>query len=187
MKIAEFLDEILIGQIDLIQNIGKTGGKDCHFLSFSLICSGIEFLGACLDDNSFEKVGQSERRFKAALKELFPVQYHEHVDILYASLRCGLVHVALPQSNIGLTQEKESRKFGTKHLSKHSDRLILISECFFDDFKKACSEIKKRIGEGKLHHPKLLIDFFLVQGGTSDSRTSFGLTEPCSGSSRRSE
>ncbi len=164
MKIEEFINEILIGQIGLIQNIGKTQGKDCHYLSFLLICSGIEFLGSCLDEHDFHKVGLSRDRFKRAIVELFPPEYHKHAKTLYESLRCGIVHSALPKSDIGLTQEKESTKYGTRHLVEKINRLILISETFYTDFKNACEELKGRIRDGKLAYPKLQTDFFSVPG-----------------------
>jgi len=165
MKVTEFIDEYLVGQIGRIQDIGKRSGKDCHYLSFTLICCGIEFLGACLDSDPFDKPVRYGKRFKQAIKELFPVEYHKHDETLYKCLRCGIVHVALPKSNIGLTQKKESNKYGTKHLEvDHSGRLILVSETFYNDFKEACEGIKRKIKDGEIVDPKLQTELLSLPG-----------------------
>lgn len=184
MKIDEFIDEMLVGQIGRIQDIGRIEGKDCHFLSFALICSGIEFLGACLDEKDFNESGLSEKRFKHAIEKLFSRKYRQYADILYSSLRCGIVHVALPKSDIGLTQDKERLIYGTEHLVKRADRLFLVSETFYKDFMSACEELKRKIQTGEISHPKLQTDFFSVPGeklvGLSNCAST---TSECSGSS----
>lgn len=182
MKIDGFIDEILVGQIGRVQDIGKGGGKDCHYLSFTLICAGIEFLAACFDDHPFDEQGHSKKRFKCAIEELFPDKYYEHADKLYGSLRCGLAHVALPKSDIGLTQLKESEKFGTKHLVEHSERLTLISETFFSDFVSGCEKLKTKIKEGELTDTKLQGDFFSVPEEVLHNIGSSVTSPPVSGS-----
>jgi len=182
MNIHGFIDGILIGQISRIQDIGKDGGKDCHYLSFTLVCVGIEFLGACFDGHPFNEQGHSKVRFKRAITELFPANYHKHAQRLYTSLRNGLAHVALSKSDIGLTQIKESKLFGTKHLTMHSGRLILISEAFFDDFVSACEKLEEMIKRGELTNPKLHGDIFFVPGESLHYISSSVSSPPASGS-----
>lgn len=151
MTIKQFIENVLIKEIQQIQDYGH------HYFSFLLIASGIEFLGACLDDKLFHTKDQSSERFKKAIKELFPKTYHSYADRLYSDLRCGLAHVSKPNRGIGLTHQDEAAKFKTKHLQKtNTDQLILISEEFFEDFKRACNTVLNR-SEKDLTKPFLAI------------------------------
>ena len=52
MKISDFIQEVLIDPFREIQQ-----NEENHYISFSLICQGIEFLGACLDSEPFSAKG----------------------------------------------------------------------------------------------------------------------------------
>lgn len=120
--------------------------ENFHFISFSLIAVGIEFLGACLDENPFLKEAHSKERFTEAIEQLFDKRYYHHRFKLYKNLRCGFVHVLLPGEDIDVIQQSEvDITKGKVHLGKYKNRLVLVSQDFYEDFTKACEEIIKRI------------------------------------------
>ena len=67
MNISDFIQEVLIDQFKEIQQ-----NEENHYISFSLICQGIEFLGACLDSEPFLAKGLGAARFRRAIHDLFP-------------------------------------------------------------------------------------------------------------------
>ena len=155
MNILDFIQKVLIDEFKEIQ---KDEGHP--YISFSLICQGIEFLGACLDSDTFSNKGLSAARFRRAIWDLFPISYHEFnrgsgkpFD-LYENLRCGLFHAIFSGSRLELIRRSEKAKFNANHLEVKEilgmNRLILVLEDLFDDYEKACQEIIARIGDGRL-------------------------------------
>ena len=168
MRIADFIQKVLIDEFKEIQQ-----DAGYHYISFSLICQGIEFLGACLDPNPFSNKGLSAARFRRAIYDLFPPSYHEFnrgsgtpFD-LYEDLRCGLLHVILPGSPLELIRRAEKPKFDANHLEvreiRGGDRLVLVSEDLFDDYEKACKEIIARIRDGRLGGGKFERDLLATE------------------------
>ena len=103
MKILDFIQRVLIDEFKEIQQ------DEGHlYVSFSLICQGIEFLGACLDSDAFSSKGLGAPRFRRAICDLFPTSYHEFNQgsgkpfDLYENLRCGWLQVILPGSRLEL-------------------------------------------------------------------------------------
>lgn len=155
MNIPDFIQKVLIDEFKEIQQ------KERHsYILFSLICQGIEFLGACLDSDAFSNKGLSAPRFRRAVYDLFPSAYHpfnrgsgKPFD-LYETLQCGLLHVILPGARLELIQRSEKPRFDANHLQikeiQGTDRLVLVLEDLFDDYEKACKEIIKRIRDGRL-------------------------------------
>ncbi len=153
MTAAEYI------QLELIDGIGDI--VDQHkFLSFGLITSGIELLGICIDksEDPFFHPNKSGERFRLAIQELFPEKYHQYnirykdnnvpdgkFD-LYSELRCGLNHATFAKPKIGLSQ----RVHNINNLSVNNGKLTLVAEDFFDDFKKACVEVIRRIEKGEI-------------------------------------
>lgn len=156
-------DFIKITLIKEIKEIQQTGNH--HYLSFGLISQGIEFLGCCLDPNSYFIDNQSESRFRNAIKNLFPKKYHPFnikngkYD-LYRDLRCGILHVCLPKPNIELIRRKEIPNFG-KHLEikkiRNKEMLILVSEDLYFDFQIACKKILSKIINNEIVNTKLMV------------------------------
>jgi len=155
MSILDFIQEVLIDEFKGIQE-----DEGHHYLALSLLCQGIEFLGACLDSEAFSNKGLSAPRFRRAIYDLFPTSYHlfnqgsgKPFD-LYENFRCGLFHVILPGSRLELIRRSENPKFSADHLKvkeiRGMNRLVLVSEDLFDDYKKACKEIIARIKDGRL-------------------------------------
>jgi len=145
MTQKEFINHVLINEIGDVVDHHK-------WLSFILICSGIEFLGGCIDgeEKNLNAERRSSKRFNAAILKLFPIQYHKFVkdgkDGIYAQLRCGMNHVALPGMQIALSE----RSSGLANLTDNNSRTVIIAEDFYNDFKKACQSIIKLIEDGSI-------------------------------------
>jgi hypothetical protein len=168
MKILDFIQKILIDEFKKVQQ-----DEGHHYISFSLICQGIEFLGACLDSEPFSAKGLSAPRFRRAIYDLFPTSYRKFNQgsgrpfDLYENLRCGLLHVILPESPLELIRRSEKDKFNSNHLEvkeiRGANRLILVSEDLFDDYEKACKKIIVRMSGGRLRGWKFVGDLLLTQ------------------------
>jgi len=161
MKILDFIQKILIDEFKKVQQ-----DEGHHYISFSLICQGIEFLGACLDSEPFSAKGLSAARFRRAIYDLFPTSYRQFNQgsgrpfDLYENLRCGLLHVILPESPFELIRRAEKEKFNANHLEvkeiRGMNRLVLVSEDLFEDYEKACQEIIARVRDGRLRGWKFM-------------------------------
>lgn len=168
MGILDFIQKVLIDEFKEIQQEGRH-----PYISFNLICQGIEFLGACLDSEPFSNKGLSAPRFRRAVYDLFPTSYHKFNQgsgrpfDLHENLRCGLIHGILPGSQLELIQRTEKTKFGANHLEVREirgiDRLVLVSEDLFEDYERACQEIIARISDGRLRGWKFAGDLLLTQ------------------------
>ncbi|MGD0915826.1 MAG: hypothetical protein ABSB22_05155 [Thermodesulfobacteriota bacterium] len=155
MRISDFIRRVLIDEFKEIQQDARH-----HYVSFGLICQGIEFLGACLDSDAFSNKGLSAPRFRRAIGDLFPTSYHRYNQgsgkpfDLYENLRCSLFHVILPGSRLELIRRSEEPTFNGHHLEVKEiggiNRLVLVLEDLFDDYEKACEEIIARITDGRL-------------------------------------
>jgi hypothetical protein len=155
MNIPDFIQKVLIDEFKEIEQ------EEGHlYVSFSLICHGIEFLGACLDSDAFSSKGLEAPRFRKAIYDLFPVSYHEVNQgsgkpfDLYENLRCGLLEAILPGSRLELIRRSDEAKRHTHHLEVMEiggmNRLVLVWEDLFDDYERACQEIIARITDGRL-------------------------------------
>ena len=159
----DFIQNVLI---DEFKKILQAEGH--HYLSFSLICQGIEFLGACLDSEPFSSKGLSAARFRRAIYDLFPTSYRKFNQgsgrpfDLYENLRCGLLHAILPEAPLELIRRSEKAKFDANHLEvkeiRGVKRLVLVSEDLFEDYEKACQEIMARMNDGRLRGWKFVGD-----------------------------
>lgn len=168
MKILDFIQKVLIDEFKVIQ---QDEGHD--YISFSLICQGIEFLGACLDSEPFSAKGLSAPRFRKAIDDLFPTSYHQFNQgtgkpfDLYENFRCGLLHIMLPGSRLELIRRVEEVKFNAHHLEvkevRGMDKLVLVSEDLFEDYEAACGEIIARISDGRLRGWKFAGNLLLTQ------------------------
>jgi len=114
------------------------------YLSFLLICGGIEFLGKCLDSkNDFCKSKLSEKHFEDAIVKLFPKRYSKLSNKLYLELRCGMVHMSGP-GTIAVTQignDPCGKLQYKKHPHIENGNNALVIEYFYFDFVEACKKI----------------------------------------------
>src|SRR4030042_6349582 len=150
MRISDFIQEVLIDKFKEIQQ-----KEENYYILFSLICQGIEFLGACLDSEPFSTKGLGAPRFRRAIYDLFPKAYHQFNQgsgksfDLYENLRCSLLHVILPGSQLELIRRSEKEKLHATHLEvkevRGIHRLVLVLEGLVCDFEKACRETIARI------------------------------------------
>lgn len=159
MKVKEFIEQVYIKELGEVVYKHKY-----HYLSFSLICMGIEFIGACIcDDYDFKEKGLSEKRFKGAILNLFSLKRYKGMDKdFYSSLRCSLLHYSSPGIKFGLTHREESKKEKTKHLKMKNGKIILVCEDLYDDFKKACEKVIEKIDKEKIESKKVYKDFLSV-------------------------
>jgi hypothetical protein len=155
--IEDFINNVILSNI---KTMVETPGL--QYLSFGVISSMIEFLGACLDSKDFFKGGESERRFSRAIHELdafkeykiyttdrsvsgLPVVQYD----LYTNLRCGMVHIGKPGRKVAFT-EKGDVDDGNKHLEicnfdDGTKRLVIVCEDFFSDLSAAANELLSKI------------------------------------------
>lgn len=128
VSIREFIQDKLYGVLDLLV-------KDERYVyfAFEIIATGIEFLGACMDDDEIDcdKEGCGGRRFRKAINTFQSLQKYKKLR-LYKQLRCGMCHVLLPKFGLKLTM-------GPK--SSLSDNNTLYIDTFYDDFRAACEEL----------------------------------------------
>jgi hypothetical protein len=112
------------------------------YLSFNLICTGIEFLGICVDTNcDWTSINLSSKHFKRAIEDLFPDRYRVIRGRLYKELRNGLVHSQMAGSFFLV--EVKNNPAGTWTYDNHlvSNQNILVLDYFFFDFKQACLKV----------------------------------------------
>ena len=148
MTVSEFI-------VDYYTNLEKTC-KDNPYISFGLICAGIEFLGKCLDErHEFDKFKPQlpAEQFNKAIDELMP-KYSGYK--LYKHLRCGMLHSLLPNKKIWLVERYNANH---PHLSKNdihgTKKTVIILEDFYADFKTACTIVIEKITKKELTHPKI--------------------------------
>lgn len=148
MNILEFIDTVLIDEINDI--IPKHA-----YISFGLISQGIEFIGSCYDKFDFHEQNQSTNRFKTGLEQFDPKYSFFIIGScnLYKNLRCGLLHVFIPKSEISLGEKQKDIKYN--HLQKNklndgTERYVLLIEDFFADFKNALEKLKDNIKSGNI-------------------------------------
>lgn len=173
--LEDFIKDTVIDEIGIMVYTPRL-----KYLSFFVMSSAIEFLGACLDKEDFHKKGISGTRFKKAINELNSFgRYRSFIGSgsgvdLYAELRCGLLHAGLPQSHIELTEHAD-RVCGRMHLQRvtlggriTNPRLILVCEDLYCDICGATKEViaKMKANKGKNYKkadmPFLATDILIV-------------------------
>jgi len=160
MTLEEFIQDTIIDALGIMVNTPKL-----KYLSFGVMSSAIEFLGACLDTEGFHVSDRSRMRFEMAMKSLSTFcQYRKYIGSgkridLYKELRSGMIHALLPQSRVELTQRAELNG-GGKHLQEHilknrnnnPKRLLLVCEDLYDDIRGAANELITELKTNKYHH-----------------------------------
>ena len=153
-----FIDQVLLD--DLRRMVFE---HRLYYLSFGVMASAIEFMGACLDTEDFNQRGRSERRFRLAIAELFDARYRRFADDLYLSLRNGMAHVMRPQSSVAFTNRADGIKEGVSHLEETSSgKLVLIAEDLYEDFACAAEVLKRQMASNAYPKKKRLADHYLT-------------------------
>ena len=144
--------------LDILIKNGKA------YYAFGLICTGIEFLGKCLDDNQHDFFkGKPRDDFKRGFEMYFKTYVKANNEInIYENLRHGLMHSLLPKEPIWLN---ENNDFIYKHLDireiKGAKRLVINIREFLSDFKNACNDVQRKI-DTELKSPKVRKDILVI-------------------------
>jgi hypothetical protein len=169
MALENFVRTVLLGDLRRMVYEAKL-----HYLAFGTIAVGIEFLGACDDPEPFisDKRGLSTKRFKAGIKRMARIDprystYNEPSSDfnLYKHLRCGTTHIMRPGGRIAFSERAHDDVGPEQHLTivkddQHRDKLLLVSEDFYDDFAKCCEMLIAELPgmtEPKLKSPYLWV------------------------------
>lgn len=149
---------------EFLETLGEIIGiKGNAYLKFLLIIQGIEFLGACVDDQPFDLYERKlpKDRFNRGLRN-FRKEYHlftgEGSSIkFFEDLRSPMVHQFRPnQSKFRLSDQTSIHWQGGLHLSfDQNQRLILVLEDFYEDFVDAVKSVMRKIESGELNASKL--------------------------------
>ena len=154
-------------KIYLIEEIGSLI-TNYPFLSFNLICSGIEFLGRCIDDNNdfdYNYRGKNETLripfdlcITTYMKKYKPLINDKKYD-LYSCLRCGLAHQFMPKNKLSLAPVDSK----DKDLDNLSDgKKVLHLKEFYESFKFACEQIINNIDMGTIYNNSKMYKTFLI-------------------------
>lgn len=142
--LSEFIKTIR-GEIGLTIEISP-------YVSFLLICPGIELLGKCLDleishFNEY-KPNRPPQQFSKAINLFFPELYDERFKEwkVYDQLRNGMLHSFIPKQNIVLFA-KETEEFKNLDIDRRHNphRLVIVTEVLYHHFSQACDSLIKMI------------------------------------------
>ena len=125
------------------------------------MAQGLETLGSLLDNKPLKAKDQSKLRFSHAVNRLMPVKYNKlnSNHALYDKLRASLAHTFTTSRQIYLTSKTDS-DFGKKHLQEIDEKLVLVSEEFYVDFKKACKRLLEAMDKGIVSDKKMNSEFY---------------------------
>ena len=140
--VDEFLD-IIFGTLeaDLKQMMSQAQGLD--FGMISLICSGVELLGA-LDRGS----GGDEDRFAEALQKYFPDRYSRYTKTLYRLFRHGLAHQAFIKPGTATSRNPDLKQHHLWGVSIDGEIALFVHpDVFAQDFLKAVGEFRGTLRE----------------------------------------
>ena len=103
------------------------------FLATSCICSGIEYIGWLLSEDSFDTRNKSREYFDNAIKTMESLKKYEAMN-LYERIRCGLAHCISTKDGVVLSSERETAT---------GCILTINVNVLFEDFCAAVESIKK--------------------------------------------
>lgn len=141
----ELIRETFINDIKALQD------KGFYLFSFILIGQAIETLGVFLDKKPLKAKHQSKKRFALAINKLFDSRYRKlnENDWFYKQFRCNMAHLFTPGSTLFLTNKNEKGEM--QHLGRHQDKLVLVAEELYEDFKNACEKsLELKVGKFKV-------------------------------------
>ena len=144
-----------------IEEIGKMIDQGFYQFSFVLMSQALETLGSFLDSKPLKAKDQSKLRFSHAINRLMPNKYSKFNDkhAFYDQLRASLAHTFTTSRQIILTS-KSNIELGKKHLENSDNKLVLVVEDFYSDFKKACSRLFEGMDRGIISEKKINTDFY---------------------------
>lgn len=148
-------------EIVFIRETEKLIQQELHHFAFLIMAQGIETLGSFLDTKPLKAQSQSKLRFSHAINRLMPLPYRKlnQDHWLYDKLRASLAHTFVPSSLLILSNRKDEI-YGNRHLTNENERVILVAEDFYHDFKKACLRLLKGMEEGYVPEKKINQKFY---------------------------
>lgn len=151
----EFIQKVFI------EETGRLIDAGFYHFGFVLMAQGLETLGSFLDKKPLKARDQSKLRFSHAINRLMPKEYAPLNDNhkLYDQLRASLAHTFTVSRHIYLTS-KTDKEFGNDHLKIVDDKLVLVAEYFYDDFKKACLRLLIGMEKGIVNEKKINTNFY---------------------------
>jgi len=155
LSAKEFIQEVFIEETARLVDAGFY-----HF-AFVIMAQGLETLGSFLDTKPLKAREQSKLRFSHAINRLMPKEYSKlnNNHKLYDQLRASLAHTFTASRQIYLTSKVNSN-YGKKHLQEIDEKLILVAEDFYTDFKKACERLFDGMDKGIISEKKISTDFY---------------------------
>jgi hypothetical protein len=151
----EFIKKVFIDET------GRLIDEGFYHFGFVLMAQGLETLGSFLDKKPFKAKDQSKLRFSHAINRLMPKEYARLNDNhkLYDQLRASMAHTFTVSRHIYLTS-KADKEMRNNHLKIMDDKLILVAEYFYADFKKACFRLFEAMEKGIVPEKKINADFY---------------------------
>lgn len=155
LSAKEFIQKVFI------EETGQLVNEGFYHFAFVIMSQGLETLGSFLDAKPLKAREQSKLRFSHAVNRLMPKQYAvlNNNHALYDQLRASLAHTFTASRHIFLTS-KSNTEFGKKHLQEIEGKLILVTEEFYSDFKKACERLLDGMNKGIISERKINTEFY---------------------------
>lgn len=155
LSAKEFIQKIFI------EDAGRLVNDGFYHFAFVIMAQGLETLGSFLDSKPLKAREQSKLRFSHAINRLMPVKYTKlnNNHALYDQLRASLAHTFTASRQTYLTS-RSNHKFGKKHLQEIDEKLILVAEDFYTDFKKACERLVDGMDKGIISERKINSEFY---------------------------
>jgi hypothetical protein len=137
------------------------------YQAFMIMSAGIEFLGAHVNNTNSSSLnatskGKSKQTFESAIKQIPALKKYTRLlkkYRLYQTLRCNMLHAAVPGLKITLSSKDEEKHLKELKLGE-SKRINLRCEDLYADFKAACEWTIAKLSE----EHKAEVDFLSVPG-----------------------
>jgi len=157
LSAKEFIQKVLI------EETGRLVESGFHHFAFVIMAQALETLGSFLDSKPLKARDQSKLRFSHAINRLMPKEYSplNNNHKLYDQLRASMAHTFTASRSLFLTS-KDNPEFGKKHLQEINGKLILVTEDFYRDFKKACQRLIAGMEKGIVSDKKIKTDFYFT-------------------------
>lgn len=153
--VPQFIRTIFLEEMSTLIN-----SEGAAYLKFLILIQGLEFLGACLDEEKFEKRSLSEKRFNAGIN-LLGEKYSKfiqsgHHQNFYKFFRNPLIHqFKHDQSKITLATENSVLYMELHLTTNENGQLYVVLEPFYRDIKLAAERLIDEIQAGKFGVSKL--------------------------------
>lgn len=155
LSAKEFIQKVFIDET------GKLVDAGFYHFAFVIMAQGLETLGSFLDSKPLKARDQSKLRFSHAINRLMPLKYSKlnNNHALYDQLRASLAHTFTSSRQIFLTFKKHPET-GDKHLLVVNEKLVFVTEDFYEDFKKACERLLEGMNKGIIMDKKINSEFY---------------------------